>query len=88
MTFVVHDGVALFVLYWLTPSRVRIFVDVSVRWVRSIWLEIVSGEFPAGTSAEKITVTGPEARAVLIELQPLPREVHGCAALPLLLPPV
>src|SRR5271166_2300422 len=81
-TFVVHDGDALLVSFWLIPSSVSTLVEVLVRPPNPTGVV----ELPV---AEKNTVTFPLASAVLIADQaPLSeRDCQGADALPLRLVP-
>ncbi|HLW88597.1 MAG TPA: hypothetical protein VKR57_08895 [Terriglobales bacterium] len=82
ITFVPHDGDALFVFFWLIPSSVSTLVELSVR-------------FPNPTAAvdepvaEKNTVTFPRANAELIADQaPLSdRDCQGDDGFPLRVAP-
>jgi hypothetical protein len=83
LTFVVHDGEELLVFFWLIPSKVKMWLEVLVR-------------FPSPTAlvdepvAEKNTVTFALARAAFTaDHAPLSlSDCQGADALPLRLPPV
>jgi hypothetical protein len=81
-TFVVQDGDALLVSFWLIPSSVSTLVEVLVRPPNPTGIV----ELPV---AEKNTVTFPLASAELIADQapPSERDCQGADAVPLRLVP-